>query len=369
MEKDVSVVICAYTEERWDDLLAAVTSVRMQTQPPCEIIVVIDHCPSLLKRVRDQIPGVVTTENAEAPGLRGARNAGIAVAQGQLIAFLDDDAIAIPEWLEYLCEGYDDPHVLGTGGMVTPRWQEQKPGWFPEEFYWVVGCSYSGMPQSDAVIRNPIGANMSIKREVFEAVGDFHSQIEDIGTRHAGGCEETELCIRARQHWPQGKFLYHPRANVFHRVPASRATWSYFAKRCYVEGLAKALVARHVGAKDGLSSERAYTLRILPLAIIRGLVDALVQRNIDGVGRAAAIVDGLSATTFGYVLGNMRLSANRLKNIVVKRNSNTSPASGQGQVIAPTIVGVEFAPTEESPSEVIAGSNGQKRFDPYDLKR
>jgi glucosyl-dolichyl phosphate glucuronosyltransferase len=360
MEKDVSVVICAYTEERWDDLLAAVTSVRMQTLLPREIIVVVDHCPPLLQRVRDDIPDVIAMENMEAPGLRGARNAGIAIAQGQVIAFLDDDAVAIPEWLTYLCEGYEDPYVLGTGGMVTPSWQEPKPAWFPEEFYWVVGCSYIGMPQKDAVIRNPIGANMSMKREVFETVGDFHSKIENIGLRHAGGCEETELCIRARQQWPQGKFLYHPQANVFHRVSVGRATWRYFLRRCYIEGLAKALVARHVGARDGLSSERTYTLRILPQAVGRGLVDTLARRDAGGIGRAAAIIGGLAATTFGYLLGNVRLNINKLKNAIVKRKETRERAFPNGAEVhlAHNEARIDSTPTS---SEVVAGSNRQNR--------
>src|SRR4051812_15676117 len=56
---DVSVVICAYTLDRWDDLVAAVTSVRSQTAPPRETIVVIDHNDELLARVRGEIAGVV----------------------------------------------------------------------------------------------------------------------------------------------------------------------------------------------------------------------------------------------------------------------------------------------------------------------
>src|SRR5438067_543241 len=88
---DISVIICAYTEERWSDLVAAVESVQKQTLSPREIIVVIDHNPGLLKRAREHVSGVVTIENADARGLRGARNSGIAVAQGQIIAFLDDD--------------------------------------------------------------------------------------------------------------------------------------------------------------------------------------------------------------------------------------------------------------------------------------
>src|SRR5579864_2177523 len=110
---DFSVIICAYTEDRWDDLIASVESVKLQTLPPREIIVVIDHNPGLLKRVQEQVPGVVVVENTQAHGLSGARNSGIAVAQSRIVAFLDDDAMAIPGWLMSLSEAFTDPQVLG----------------------------------------------------------------------------------------------------------------------------------------------------------------------------------------------------------------------------------------------------------------
>ena len=89
---DISVIICAYTKERWDDLVAAVESVQKQTLPPGEMIVVIDHNPDLLERVRKHMSGVLAIENREAKGLSGARNSGATVAQRAVIAFLDDDA-------------------------------------------------------------------------------------------------------------------------------------------------------------------------------------------------------------------------------------------------------------------------------------
>src|ERR1051326_2420681 len=180
MVQDISVIIWAYTEERWDDLVAAIESVRRQTLPAAEIVIVIDHNPQLLKRVQDHVPDVIVVENAEARGLRGARNCGVAAAKGRIMAFLDDDAVAAPDWLMFLTEGYDDPNVLGTGGAVTPSWVGEKPAWLPEEFYWVVGCTYRGMPQTASTIRNPIGANMSMRRTIFETVGDFHSEIERV---------------------------------------------------------------------------------------------------------------------------------------------------------------------------------------------
>src|SRR3954466_11037799 len=91
-----SVIICAYTEKRWRDLNAAVDSLRQQSLRPTEVIVVADHNPELYRRVRGEIRGVIAVENQETHGLSGARNSGLAVATGDLIAFLDDDAIAEP---------------------------------------------------------------------------------------------------------------------------------------------------------------------------------------------------------------------------------------------------------------------------------
>ena len=274
---DFSVIICAYTEDRWDDLIASVESVKLQTLPPREIIVVIDHNPGLLKRVQEQVPGVVVVENTQARGLSGARNSGIAVAQSRIITFLDDDAMAAPGWLMSLSEAFTDPQVLGSGGPVIPLWLEGEPAWLPEEFNWVVGCTYRGMPITSKTIRNPIGANMSFRREVFEAVGGFRSEIGRVGIRPLG-CEETELCIRIRQRWPERSFLYQPRASVFHRVPGSRTCWRYFCSRCYSEGISKAFVSQYVGAKDSLASERIYTFRTLPQGVLYGVIDALFQR-------------------------------------------------------------------------------------------
>src|SRR5579862_4098810 len=97
---DISVVICAYTEERWPELVKAIESIKQQNVAVREIILVIDHNEALFERVRAHIGGVIVIENSGAKGLSGARNSGVALAQGEWIAFLDDDAIAEHDWLE-----------------------------------------------------------------------------------------------------------------------------------------------------------------------------------------------------------------------------------------------------------------------------
>lgn len=299
----VSVLICAYTEARWNDLVEAIQSLRQQSRKPTQIIVVIDHNPALFVRAQRHLVGVVIIENLEQRGLSGARNSGLRVAQGDIVAFMDEDAIAAPDWLERLLAHYHDPNLLGVGGSIEARWQTARPAWFPHEFDWVVGCTYWGMPLQVARVRNLIGCNMSFRRSLFKEIGGFRNDIGRVGTLPVG-CEETELCIRAQQRWPHAEFLYDPDAHVWHRVPESRANWRYFLARCYAEGSSKALTAQYVGSSAALASERTYVLHTLLAGVITGLGDCL-WGHFYGAGRAVAIVAGLATTVAGYIRGRL----------------------------------------------------------------
>ena len=194
---------------------------------------------------------------------------------------------------------YEDESVIGVGGAIEPLWSDVPPRWLPDEFRWVVGCTYRGLPEHPAPVRNVIGANMSFRRAVFDRTGEFTSGVGRLGTLPFG-CEETEFSIRARRAWPGGTILYDPGVRVRHRVPASRATLRYFVSRCYAEGRSKALIAALVGNADALATERTYTAHVLPAGVARGLSDALLRLDPGGLRRAAAIVLGLAVTALGF---------------------------------------------------------------------
>jgi glycosyltransferase involved in cell wall biosynthesis len=308
---DVSVVICAYTEERWDPLTAAVRSAREQSQRPKEVIVVVDHNESLLARASRQLDDATVVPNSFASGLSGARNAGAAAARGGAVAFLDDDAAAAsPDWLERLAAPLADPGVLGTGGRVDPYWQSGRPRWFPPEFDWVVGCTYRGMPERDGMIRNPIGANMAVRRSTLEELGGFRTDTGPRRNAPAGGgtagTDETELAIRAAKRWPSRRWVYVPSALVLHQVPPTRATWRFFRSRCRDEGRAKAALATLGGGSAALSSERSYAMRELPKAVGRGIADTVARRDPGGLMRAAAVIVGLAEAAAGYASWSVR---------------------------------------------------------------
>ncbi len=298
----VSVVICAHTERRWNDTLAAVASVRSQSHAAKELIVVVDHNRSLYQRLKSALPDATVVENREQQGLSGGKNTGIAVASGQVVAFLDDDAVADADWLKFMAESYEEPGVAGVGGLTLPKWDTQRPAWFPAEFDWVVGCTYVGMPTHRAPMRNLLGGNASFRREIFEKVGGFTSGIGRAQGKRPLGCEETEFCIRLNQQLPGAVLLFDNRAMIWHRVAAERSRFAYYRRRCYAEGLSKVMVTRSVGASDGLSSERRYATRTLPRGIVRGLADAL-RGDSAGLGRAGAIAAGLATVTAGYAVG------------------------------------------------------------------
>jgi glycosyltransferase involved in cell wall biosynthesis len=294
----ISVVICAYTRDRLGALHDAIGSIRRQSLPAHEIVLVIDHAPELLEHCRERWSDVRVVSNREAQGLSGARNTGIATSSGEIVAFLDDDAIASPDWLERMAGAYEDRGVIGVGGTVRPLWLGGRPSWFPVEFDWVVGCTHSGMPQQRSPVRNLVGANMSFRRTALVEVGGFRHELSRIGKTPVG-CEETDLCIRAGERSPDQFLLYDPSVSVDHIVPPGRSRIRYFLARCAAEGRSKAVLSRLVGSKSGLASERSYVRRTLPLGFIRGVRDAL-RGDAAGAARAAMIGVGLLTTSFGY---------------------------------------------------------------------
>jgi hypothetical protein len=228
-----------------------------------------------------------------------------------VVAFLDDDAIAEPEWLERLVVHYATPDVLGVGGRVLPDWRSGRPDWFPDEFNWVVGCSWIGLPDTLSEVRNPIGANLSVRRDVYSATGGFPDEMGHVATTNGGKvtgtADETEFCIRASTLHPGGRWLYAPDACVHHVVATSRLTWKFFVGRCRMEGDSKALLTSIAGTQLGLESERRYVRSVLPRGVLRELRRGLAGDRA-ALRCAGAIVAGLTITATSYARGRARLA-------------------------------------------------------------
>jgi glucosyl-dolichyl phosphate glucuronosyltransferase len=295
-----TIVIPTHSEQRWNTLVRTVASARSQTRTPAEIVVVVDHNPELYRRIRRDLAGVTVLENAYAKGVSGNRNTGAFTAQTSLIAFLDDDTVADPHWLDRLVRPFSDPRVVGTGGGINPDWERRRPRWMPEEFLWAVGGSYAGMPTRTAPIRNVWSASMIVRRDVFLAVGGFRVGFGKLGDQNRP--EDTELCLRMSA-LDGGHWMYVPDAVIRHEVPAARSTFGFFLQRCYAEGRGKVQMAALDSGSDtlradSLGTERAY-LWSLPRAVVRNLGAALTGRGVGHAFQAGGVVAGVAAAAYG----------------------------------------------------------------------
>jgi GT2 family glycosyltransferase len=300
--KRATVIVCAFASQRLDQTVDCVTSVLSQDPPPAQMIVAVDHNETLQAELRARLPAQVEiVANEHARGLSSARNTAIAHSRGDYIVFIDDDAIAHAHWLERLVAAFEDPAVAGAGGHALPLWEARQPGWLPEELLWVVGCSYCGLPETGAV-RNPLGCNMAFRADLFRRVGMFNPAIGRLGSLPLG-CEETELCLRAARALPGARIIMIAGAEIDHRVPAARASASYLVRRCYFEGISKALV-RRLGDSRSLGAERTYLRHALPARLRASVHRATTGRGAaDALGQFGAVIAAVGAAAAGYLVG------------------------------------------------------------------
>ena len=263
----VSVVVSTYSEDRLGYVRECLQSLKRQSVPPVEVILVLDPRPSLVEFYQSRLSGDVRIIASDGFGLSNARNAGVKSARGDIVAFIDDDAVADVDWISNLFGGYENPEVVGVGGYITPVWEDGSPPWFPAELNWIVGCSYKGLPEHRSNVRNPIGCNMSFRRIIFDAVGYFRTDVGRFGGMLLGG-EEPELSFRILNEFPHSKILYEPSAIVYHKVGKSRRRLAYLFRRSFYEGVSKALIVHsRTGVDHGLSAENQYLKYLIRVAI------------------------------------------------------------------------------------------------------
>jgi glucosyl-dolichyl phosphate glucuronosyltransferase len=302
----VSVVICAYTEDRWSLFKKAVASAEAQTSPPIEIIVCIDHNDELLRKTEEYVRTgrraegipIIVLANKYNGRLGSARNTAVEFASGEAIAFLDDDAAAAPDWLERLIAPYDDERVGAVGGAPLPAFEGKRPRWFPHEFNWVFGCAYRGLPLTREPVKHLIGANMSARRSALQEIGGFHSDNHD----------DMDMCHRIA--FEGYGVLYEPLAIVHHTVPASRTTWHYFWRRCYFVNQGKVEAFANMQEAADLGAELAFVTRTLTSGA-RAELRLVLRGDLYGFARVAATIAGISLAGLGHVSGKWRLYRSR----------------------------------------------------------
>lgn len=242
MTPRIAAVIPTYNRIDW--LCRAVASVVEQSLPAEQYeIIVVDNrsTDGTAQRITKQFGHVphlrVVTEPVQ--GLNPARNRGWRETQAPLVAYLDDDAIASPRWLEAMIEAFasTSPPPGAVGGHIEPLWESPRPDWLPDELMW---C-YSVLDYAPDLTEMqppvyPIGANIAFLRSAVESVGGFQEGLDRVGNNLLSG-GETRLVQVLRDHGH--RCLYQPRASVRHLVPTRRLTQNWLVDRAYWQGLSE----------------------------------------------------------------------------------------------------------------------------------
>jgi glycosyltransferase involved in cell wall biosynthesis len=299
----VSVVLCTYAPDAYDHFREAADSVLAQTHDDVELVVVVDGTEAVFERARADYgdrEDVIVHRNDENRGLLESRNRGAELADGDVVAFIDDDAVAEPDWIRKLRDAYEDHGAIAAGGRMTAEWVAGKPTFLPEEFYWLVGVTHRGFADGEGEVRNTFGSNISFRREVFLDLGGFDPEI---GGRQGdanlqGG--ETELCARMRAEYGNGVY-YVPDAEVAHKVFAYRTRPGWLFDRAFWQGYSKR--AMETLAPDAGGEEGDFLGQLL-LEFVPGRVRRLVTGpSVAGVAQLGTLLALTGTVGAGYLYG------------------------------------------------------------------
>jgi glycosyltransferase involved in cell wall biosynthesis len=258
---DVSVIICTYAMERYDAFHEAVESVRAQTYDDLELVLVVDGNDSVADRAREDFgddPAVTIHCNDQNVGNLQSINNGIELADGEIIANIDDDATAAPDWIEKLVTAYEEEDALAAGGRIEPDWVAGQADYIPEEFYWLIGATHRGFQDEPGEVRNTFGSNLSFRRDVVEALGGYPTAEEGRDSRFQAG--ETELCARLNREYDRGVY-YVPDAVVYHKIFDYRTEPKWLLERAFWQGVSKRWM--EVTHPDATGDDRDYLSDLL----------------------------------------------------------------------------------------------------------
>jgi glucosyl-dolichyl phosphate glucuronosyltransferase len=250
----VSVVVCSH--DRLHYVQACMDSLAHQTVGPegFEIVLVDSGSPAPvaaeMKRIADETPNARLVR-LDAAGVSLARNEGARVATGDYVAYIDDDAMAMPDWVEQiqhvLAEHGCRPAVLG--GKVLPVWESPLPDWWPASLRGVLSIiehDGAGEYRTDAVPAKlePYGVNMILRRDAMLQVGGFVEALGRMGLVLQSD-EEVQLAWKLQDAgYPA---IYDSRVVVRHSIQARRFTAEWLLARLYWQGASTVRTRRLLG--------------------------------------------------------------------------------------------------------------------------
>lgn len=237
---ELSVVICTYNRRALVE--RAVRSLMEQSRPSeCfEVVLVdnnsVDDTMTWAEGFAAEHPQVRVVQETN-QGLSFARNRGAREARAPIVAYLDDDAVAVPEWVDALLCAFETagPRPVAVGGRIELEWVRPRPGWLPDSAQGWLG--YFTLPATQQELRpgvdNLRGGNMAVEREVLLKAGGFDTRL---GRSKNGlmGNEEVELQRRLEALGRPMRYAHD--AVIYHLVHPDRLMPRWMFRRAWDQG-------------------------------------------------------------------------------------------------------------------------------------
>lgn len=298
----VTVVITAYDPSRYEDINEGINSILTGNYNNRDIIVVVDGRESLATRLKshwEEHSDIIVICNDENLGAARSRNRAVERADGEVVAFFDDDAVADEQWLNELVRCYTEYDAVAAGGQMTPIWLAGQPSFLPAEFYWLIGVTYAGFPDEVTEVRNTFASNLSFRKSTFEALGGFNP---DIGPKGGSLLQsaETDLCARLAEETGE-QVLYNPAAKVGHKIYQYRTDPLFLLRRAFWQGVSKRGMQMY--SDSSLDSESDFLRQLVSESI-----PARLKRVVSGERWTAALellflLLATASVGSGYVYG------------------------------------------------------------------
>ena len=265
----ISVILCTYNRcQSLRRALESVSASRMPESSNWEIIVVdnnsSDATPAVVQEFQAKFPDQFRYIFEPKPGKSNALNRGISESNADVLAFMDDDVLVDPEWLARLTKCFEHEEYVGSGGRILPEIDFRQPSWLDSSYRYALAplAMFDLGLQSGELKEPPFGTNMAFRREVFDRLGVFRSDLGPQPGSEIRG-EDTEFGMRVIQ--AGGRLWYAADAVVHHEISEKRLKRDYFLRWWFDKG-------RSEVRENGSHQHTRWMVANVPLSLSRRIL-------------------------------------------------------------------------------------------------
>jgi len=312
----ISIVITCYNLARLNDAYKLLDGIKAQTYDKLEIILVIEGSQQLYEKIASysqqiKLLNTRVVLNKTVSGASASRNIGIKLAKGEIIAFLDDDAIPFNDWAEKAVNTYANYDVIGITGPAIPLWEDANDAWFPKELHWIISCTTWFNCNEITNVRHAWLQNASFKKEAFDTAGYLdtnigpHDNAEGFKSnefRNTTIADDLEISLRIKE--KTGKsIVYNPQVRVWHKAEKRRMTLGYIKKWSYWTGASKKTLKRlYPDQKQNILGPESQLLKRIITHLIPDIIKTVFTHPVIGFRKLRVMVTALFYVTLGYLL-------------------------------------------------------------------